>query len=71
MEAIAGLGIGIILVPIIIVQVACGAFCSGIMKAKQYHNNGDWFFWGLLFGIIALIAAAGMPVKKDIDRPTD
>jgi hypothetical protein len=42
---------------------ACAGFCSHVAIAKNL-NGIKWGFGGLFFGIIALIAIAGMPEKK-------
>jgi len=67
MEDFAVAGLGMMLLPVIlllVMHIACAGFCSGLAKAK-HRRNVDWFFLGLLFGIIALIAAAGMPENRN------
>jgi uncharacterized membrane protein YeaQ/YmgE (transglycosylase-associated protein family) len=38
----------------------CGAFASAIANAKG-RDGASWFFAGLLFGVIGLLAAGFMP----------
>ncbi|MFN0156903.1 MAG: hypothetical protein ACKVRP_02390 [Bacteroidota bacterium] len=40
-----------------------GAFTSKVAEAKGY-TPVNWFFAGLCFNMIALVAIAGMPSKK-------
>jgi len=40
--------------------LACGSF-AGWVAYQKGRCGLCWFFWGLLFGPIALIAAAGLP----------
>ena len=41
---------------------ACGAYAAVVASVKGYSGVG-WFFAGLFFNIIGLIAAAGLPMK--------
>ena len=49
------------------------AFFSGSLAVQKNRNETAWFFLGLLFSIIALIAIAGSPVappfKRKIAKP--
>jgi len=47
--------------------IAC--FCGHLASEKK-HSTPTWFFLGLLFGFIALIAAAGLPTWKE-EPPKD
>ena len=58
MEAIA-----ILIVGIFVYGLVCGAYCSHVAIAKNL-NGMKWGIGGFFFGIIALIALAGMPQKK-------
>lgn len=40
--------------------IACGGFCYTLAKAKG-HGGWSWFFAGLFFSIVGVIAAAGLP----------
>ena len=46
----------------------CGCFCSMLATEKGYQELPEpipkWFGAGFLFGIFALIAAAGLPDRK-------
>ena len=42
--------------------VVCALFCMTVAKQKGYSEAG-WFFAGLITGILALIAIAGMPLS--------
>lgn len=44
--------------------IICGLYCYTVAEAKG-HNVAIWFLGGLLFGIIALIAVAGMPLTSE------
>lgn len=46
--------------------VVCGALSAHIADSKG-HNSVSWFFVGLLFGILGLIAAAGLPDRLAIE----
>lgn len=43
--------------------VVCAGFVSTVAEAKGLRA-GSWAVSGLLFGVIALIAVAGMPVRE-------
>ena len=47
------------LVAIFLVWIPCGLFASTVSSGKG-HDGLTWFFGGLFFGPIALIAAAGL-----------
>lgn len=48
-----------------VLAIGCGGFSAYIAGEKGY-SAGAWFFAGLLFNIIALIAAAGLPMKPSL-----
>lgn len=48
-----------------IAWIACGFFCSVIASDKRY-SGGWWFVLGILFGPLALVAAAGLPNQAAI-----
>ena len=53
----------VILAVLFIIWLASGFYCGVVADAKGY----DWTAWGLgglFFGLIALIAVAGLPDKK-------
>jgi hypothetical protein len=54
-----------VVVLIFMIQISSAAFCSTVAAAKGYGGTA-WFFGGLFFGIVALIAAAGLPMKPDL-----
>lgn len=49
----------------IVYAVACGSYCMELASQKR-QNEWAWLIGGLCFGILALIAAAGLPMR---DRP--
>lgn len=49
-----------------IIGVVTGSFSSKLAKEKGYDPTA-WFFGGLFFNIIALIAIAGLPKKEKKD----
>lgn len=53
------------LVWLIVLQLACAMFITTVLKAKGYKKTDSWFMGGLIFGLIALVAAVGMPDRKD------
>jgi len=53
-----------IVVCLIIINLICAVFCCHLARAKNLEI-GAWFWGGFLFGLIALIAAAGMPERND------
>ena len=48
---------------VIVVWLSSAIFCAILANDKGYSNVA-WFFGGLVFGLFALIAAAGLPDKK-------
>ncbi len=45
---------------LIVYSTACAILCSVVADAKN-RDSGGWGFAGFLFGVLALIAIAGMP----------
>ena len=45
---------------VLMAWLSAACFTATVAKAKGY-DTASWFFGGLLFGLIALITAAGMP----------
>lgn len=50
---------------IILIQAVVSAIFCGVLSYHKNQNIPMWIVSGFFFGIFALIAAAGMPVKKD------
>ena len=48
---------------IFIAQIVIALFCALVANEKGYSNIA-WFFGGILFSFIALIAVAGLPDKR-------
>tara|TARA_B100001121_G_C18278079_1_gene429374 strand:+ start:200 stop:466 length:267 start_codon:yes stop_codon:yes gene_type:complete len=48
---------------IFIFWIVSALFCSLVAYEKGYSNVA-WFFGGIVFGFIALIAVAGLPDKR-------
>ena len=44
--------------------VTCGGLSAYVADSKG-HNSGPWLILGLLFGVLGLIAAAGLPNRQD------
>ena len=59
---IFGLSIWFWIFIILLNGIIFGSFCSNLADKKGY-SSGTWFAGGFFFGIIALIAIAGSPVK--------
>lgn len=53
-----------VLLGLVIYGIICASFTSTVMKSKGYKPT-SWAWGGFFFGIIALIAAIGMPLKED------
>jgi ribosomal protein L40E len=51
----------------IVIGLVVGTF-SGNLASKKGYSFLFWFFGGLFFGIVALIAAAGLPLRRDMDQ---
>ena len=52
-----------ILLPLLILGLVCGTYSSLVASAKGYEAP-VWFFSGLLFGPLGLLASIGMPDLK-------
>lgn len=52
-----------IFLPLLILGLVCGTYSSLVAGAKGYETP-IWFFSGLLFGPLALLASIGMPDLK-------
>ena len=50
---------------ILVNGIICGCFACYLAMLKDYSPKA-WFFIGFFFGIIGLITAVGLPIKKDI-----
>lgn len=57
--------VGTFAVLIVLGAPICGAYTAVVASAKGYSGVA-WFFAGLFFNIIALIAASGLPVKQKL-----
>ncbi len=62
-----GLSIWVWIFLILLNGIIFGSFCSNLAVKKGY-SSGTWFAGGFFFGIIALIALAGSPVKEVISN---
>ena len=49
---------------LVVLQIACAFFTMRVVEEKGYKNKDGWFMGGLIFGLIALLAAAGLPDRK-------
>jgi hypothetical protein len=47
---------------LVVYGVVCGAFSAFVAGEKNY-NEASWFFGGFFFGVIGLVAAAGLPMN--------
>jgi hypothetical protein len=59
---------GVLFILIALYSIICGVFCMTLAENKGY-GVGVWFLSGFFFGILALIAAAGLPLKRDAAPP--
>jgi len=50
-----------LIVALVVEAIICGSYCSYVAWLKGY-DGFRWFFGGLVFNIVALIAIAGMPM---------
>ena len=55
-------GIGFLF--LIVLQLAAAFYTSKVVEEKGYKNKDSWFLGGLIFGLIALLAAVGLPDRK-------
>jgi hypothetical protein len=55
---------------LIIQAFVCGFLSSHLAENKGY-SSVSWFAYGLFFGILGLIAAAGLPLKSDKVGPSN
>jgi len=55
----------IAIIVFIIIGLICGGFCSHVAIAKNL-NGKTWGLAGFFFGLFALIAISGMPIKNPI-----
>lgn len=46
---------------VVLYGVVCGTFTSRVACEKGYSGEWRWFWAGFFFGLIALIAACGLP----------
>lgn len=52
---------GFFIIVVLFVQVVCGGF-SAFVADEKGRSVAAWFFLGLLFGPIALLAIVGVPI---------
>lgn len=50
--------------------ISC-AFFSCFVASQKNRSLAGWFFAGLFFGFIALIAIAGSPIKEKISKTSE
>lgn len=50
-----------IIIGIIVWGIIWGAATSIVIKNKNYNDSETWFWWGFLFGFIALLVAIAKP----------
>lgn len=55
-----------ILIYLIVYGVASGVTC-GYVASEKNRSTGGWFLLGLLFGVFAMFAIAGVPKRDPID----
>lgn len=48
---------------VLITWLACGLF-AGYVASEKNRCGICWFFWGVLFGPVALLASVGLPVHR-------
>lgn len=59
---------GIVITVLVVTALASAVFTATVAEAKGYDRLA-WGTCGLLFGIVALIAIAGMPLKAHAVSP--
>ena len=47
-------------IPVLLVAVVFGCFTNAVAESKGHYGTA-WFFGGLVFGPIALLASLGLP----------
>jgi hypothetical protein len=55
--------VGQFVVAVAVIGVVFGAY-TGVVAQEKGYSGGAWFAGGFFFSIVALIAAAGLPMKK-------
>jgi len=50
------------IIVIVFYAISCGTFTAKVAMTKGY-DAVNWFFAGIVFSIIALIAVIGLPIK--------
>ena len=54
---------------VLLYACVCGAFTSRVAREKGY--SGSWYWAGFWFGLVALIAACGLPDRQEEGRQTE
>ncbi|MBU1298213.1 MAG: hypothetical protein KKF20_02705 [Bacteroidetes bacterium] len=49
---------------LLVLQAVISGFLSMDIAEKKGHSSGAWFACGFFFGVLGLIAAAGLPIKQ-------
>ena len=49
----------------VIAQAVISGFLCGYLAEQKGYSTGAWFVVGLLFGVLGLIASAGLPIKSE------
>lgn len=52
-----------LIIPWLLAAVVCGCFTSAVADSKGHYSTA-WFFGGLVFGPVALLASLGLPDLK-------
>lgn len=60
--------IGVLVLGWIITGIICGSLSQTVVASKGYTGSG-WFFAGFFFGILGLIAAAGLGPNRQVSIP--
>ena len=68
LEVVVEFWIGYFLV-VLLYACVCGAFTSRVAREKGY--SGSWYWAGFWFGLVALIAACGLPDRQEEGRQTE
>jgi hypothetical protein len=58
---------GFFILALLWIWLSCAIMCGVVAKSKA-RSGLEWLIMGVLFGVFALIAIAGMPTKREEDQ---
>lgn len=55
----------IFLFMLFVLQAIASAILAMVVASEKGYSSITWFIFGLVFGVLGLIAAAGLPTKRN------